>query len=339
METYTRDNGSNVEVPRRVSWGAIFAGLVTALAVQLVLGLFASSWGSGTLDFAQEKQPFSGLGTGTIIWAVVSSLLSLFAGGWVASHLAGRSRQTDHVLHGVVTWGLTSLAMFYLLTTTVGAVLTGAFGVIGKSVSFLGRGVTQAVQAAGLGEMPSLDLSEIKQEAKTLLAQTGKKELQPDQLESTAKRMGNQAEAGAESAAKNPQQADQTIEGVIDRVLARSENVLEEVDQEAIVNVLVARTDMSKVEAQKTVSRWTQTAQDAAQKVKALRVQAEEQAIAAADETARAVSQASLWAAIFLLISGIAAALGGYVGGLPDKKSVTPNPFTRSEPEPRRASA
>src|SRR6059058_5635247 len=69
----------------RISWGAIFAGAVVALAVQLVLTLIGGAIGLATLSPATGQSPSgTALGLGAAIWLVISSLISLFVAGYVA---------------------------------------------------------------------------------------------------------------------------------------------------------------------------------------------------------------------------------------------------------------
>src|SRR4030095_14055815 len=68
----------------RISWRALFAGAIIALAAQLVLTLIGTAVGLATLNPATGQNP-SGttLGIGAGIWLVISSLVSLFLGGYI----------------------------------------------------------------------------------------------------------------------------------------------------------------------------------------------------------------------------------------------------------------
>lgn len=74
---------------RRVSWGAIFSGAITAIAVQLLLNLLGAGVGAATINPQQGQQPGQGLALGAAIWFVLASIVSLFVGGWIAARLAG----------------------------------------------------------------------------------------------------------------------------------------------------------------------------------------------------------------------------------------------------------
>ncbi|MCL5237856.1 MAG: hypothetical protein M1353_08420 [Nitrospirae bacterium] len=87
---------------KRISWGAIFAGTIVALVIELTLSLLGMGIGLGVVNPATETNPLGGVGTGAGIWLAVSTLISLFAGGWVASRLAGFPRSSTGILHGPV---------------------------------------------------------------------------------------------------------------------------------------------------------------------------------------------------------------------------------------------
>ncbi len=111
---------------RRVSWGAIFAGAVVASVIQIVLTLL----GMGVGLYAIEPPAGEGLAWGTWAWWLVSGVVSLAIGGWVAARLAGIPRRTEGVLHGLATWGVTTLATLFLLGTAVGSFIGGGWSMM-----------------------------------------------------------------------------------------------------------------------------------------------------------------------------------------------------------------
>lgn len=111
-----------------VSWGAILAGTVVVLVVQLTLAMLGLGLGLYAMEPGEGLT--AGLGIGAMIWWVISAIVGLFLGGWVASRLSGIQTKTDGMLHGFVTWGLASLVTVYLLTTTVGAFIGGGMSLI-----------------------------------------------------------------------------------------------------------------------------------------------------------------------------------------------------------------
>lgn len=117
----------------RISWGAVFAGAIIALATQIVLALIGMAIGLATLNPATGDSPSgTALGTGAAIWLVISSLISLFVGGYIAARLAGRF---NGWLHGLVTWGTLTLLTLMLLTTAAGQLIGAASGLTNFAVS------------------------------------------------------------------------------------------------------------------------------------------------------------------------------------------------------------
>jgi len=89
-------------VGSRVSWGAIAAGAVLALALQFLFTLLGSAVG---LSISNRMEP-STVQTAAVAWAVFSLCLSLFAGGCVVSHLTVGENKMEAMLYGIIMWGL-----------------------------------------------------------------------------------------------------------------------------------------------------------------------------------------------------------------------------------------
>jgi hypothetical protein len=111
---------------KRISWGAIFAGAVVAIMVSLLLGLLGIAIGAATIHPASEANPLAGMGTGALVWWFVITIIALFAGGCAASRLSGVGRGPEAMLHGVVTWGVVTLAVLVTVGSAVGGLLSGA---------------------------------------------------------------------------------------------------------------------------------------------------------------------------------------------------------------------
>src|SRR5688572_27597440 len=94
---------------RRISWGAILAGVAISLVVMLMLNMLGLSIGAATVNPTTEAEPAAGLAAGSMIWVAATNLLALFAGGFVAGHMSGLFDDTDGLLHGLVTWAVVTL--------------------------------------------------------------------------------------------------------------------------------------------------------------------------------------------------------------------------------------
>ncbi|WP_288430399.1 PhnA-like protein [uncultured Agrobacterium sp.] len=130
----------------RVSWGGVFAGVAVALTLHLLLNLLGVAIGAGVIDPAQNDTPSAmSLSTGSVIWVIASGIIAAFIGGYVASRMSGRASRSTGALHGLTTWAVTTLVVFYMLTTSVGALVGGAF--TGVTSVFSGAGSTIATAA------------------------------------------------------------------------------------------------------------------------------------------------------------------------------------------------
>jgi len=117
----------------RISWGAIFAGAVVAIATQLVLALIGGAIGLATLNpTTGQSRSGTTLGIGAAIWLVISSLISLFVAGYVAGRLGGTF---NGWLHGLATWATVTTLTLLLLATAAGGLVGAASGLGAFAVS------------------------------------------------------------------------------------------------------------------------------------------------------------------------------------------------------------
>lgn len=268
---------------RRVSWGAVFAGVMIVLAIQLLLSMLGLGVGLGTINPAEGSTPnASSLGIGAAAWWGISYLIALIAGGYVAARLAPSRLKFDGALHGLVTWAFALLVTFYLLTTAVGSVIGGAFSAVSSTLSAAGETVKsvapQAAQATGV--TPDM----IQQKAKTLLGAEG---------------------SSADPKSLTAEQAQQEIAANLPKLAAGGDQAKQAHDR--IVAVMAAQLNVTPDEANQRLDKLQSDASRTAD-------QAKEKARQAADKTASGLSKASLAAFVALLLGAIAAALGGSLG-------------------------
>jgi len=312
----------------RVSWGAVFAGLLLALATYLFLGVLGTAIGSASIDPLSERNPLSGFGTGAGVWVGLSTLIALAVGAF----FAGRNAGGKGMLHGVLCWALTTLVSLYLVSSLAGNVIGAAGRVAGSSLSLAGQGVAAAapgvastVQNQLQQNGVSFDFNDARNQLETLLRQSGKAELDPERLKAQADGAANDGKATGEAAATTPQTADTDLGAFFDRLRQRAEPALQAADRDALVNIIVARTGKSRPEAEQIAANYEQTYNQAVAKWQELKVQAEQKAREAGDAAAKAVSHAA-WAGVVVMLLGLAvSAAAGFFGrrtGLRDEARV-----------------
>ena len=266
------------EMIKRMSWGAVLAGAVVALSVQLLLSLLGIGIGLATVDPAAGDTPAAasfGIASG-VFYAIVT-LLSLFAGGWVAGRLAGMPVRTDGLLHGVVTWGVAMLLLLYVVTTTVGALVSGALGMVSSTLETAAQGVQAAAGGAAQSDIGEEALSSIQQQAEQLLGQA-------------------QQATGAQDTSE-----------LLEQVMTIAQGGVSDQERQQIVDRIVQQTGVTREEAEAQMQQLQTQYEEA-------RAAAEEQARAAAQATSEAISQGAFWSFVALLLGAIAAAVGGLLG-------------------------
>jgi hypothetical protein len=275
---------------RRISWGAIFAGVIVVLAVQLLLSMLGLGIGLSFVNPAEGNSANAGsIGLGAGIWWGVSYLIALFAGGYVAGRLAGSLLSWDGALHGILVWAFTLLVTFYLLGTAIGSVIGGAFSVVGNTVSTATQGLKSAVptvaQSAGVT---------------------------PDRMQQIANDLLNgQSSSNADPRSMSRDQAQREIAANLPQLALGGDQA--RAARERIAQIMSAQLNISPDEANRRLDQFAANVQQTTNTTR----QTAEKATAGA-------SRASFIAFAGLVLGAIAAALGGHVGARSRIREVEP---------------
>lgn len=286
MSPVTPAEDARTVMLNRIAWGAVLAGVVVALVTQLILNLLGIGIGAATLDPAAgagENPSASSFSIGAGIWFALSGILASLAGGYAAGRLAGKPKESTAGWHGLTAWALTTLVVFYLLTTTVGGLLGGAYRTVTSALGNVAQTVGSTAQTAAQVAAPNMSrtadpFASIEQSVR---GATGGND--PAALRDAAVTAVRALVTG------NEQQATEARERAA-QALARAQNV--PVEQ--------ARTQVQQYEQQ-----YRQTAE-----------QAKQRATEAADKAASAVSTAALLGALGLILGAVAAWFGGRMGAV-----------------------
>jgi hypothetical protein len=115
-------------VRSRVSWPAILAGTMTALALSFLLTLLGGAIGLSVRDAADGRT----LGMGAAVYAVIATALCLFAGGVVASQLTAGENKREAALYGGFVWAAVMAAFLFL---AAGGVKAGFGALVGVATA------------------------------------------------------------------------------------------------------------------------------------------------------------------------------------------------------------
>lgn len=235
------------------------------------------------------------------------------AGGWVAGRLSGVVRTAEGGMHGMLTWAVAVLAMVYLVSSAAGSLVRGAAGVVGTAATVAATGAAAAAPkisdvAGDQIDKVGISFDTIKREALAALGQTGKPELQPGNVEQQFK--GSAADASR--TAGNP--SDQDFSALLERLLSKGRAAVSEVDREAVINVVMARSNLGRDEATKRVAGWEATAEQPRAKAAQAADEAKVKARQEADASAKALFRAMLLGSLALALGGLFAWWGGTLG-------------------------
>ena len=263
----------------RTAWGAVIAGALTALMTTLLLTLLFGGIGLNSFDPATSADPV-GNGTGSIIAIVITNLLSLFLGGWVAGRLAGSPRRSDSVIHGILTWGVLTLATIFLLSSAVGRLVGGAASLLGSSVSTVAQVAPEAGNALS-NIAPNLD---VQNQVNQFLTDAG---------------------------VQNPEQTSQQLIQRATQRVQNGESLTSPDAQQEFSDFLAQNSDLSEQEIQTQVQDFTQQADQTLQQVR-------EDVTQGAEQATDTAGTAALYGFAALLLGAIVAAIGATVGSPKD---------------------
>jgi hypothetical protein len=278
-------------------WGAIFAGIVMVLVAELALALLGGGIGLSAINPDNAKA----VGIGAITWWLLSGLIAFYFGGWTAGRLAGIPSRTDGILHGLVTWGATTLLMFLFLTTTIGAMIGGGFALLksgGKAISQAAPQIAGAVQSAA---------PQINQAVENAMPQPNGGPLGSlgGDVRQTLEEKGTPGD--------NINAVQTQLMAEIG-VLANQRPEDQEGQKQTIVNTLISNTNMNPTEARAKVDQWSQNGQQAKQDIQQGMQDVKEKAQDVAGKASDVAGKGALASFAMLFLTAIAAGLGGFAG-------------------------
>jgi hypothetical protein len=118
-----------------ISWRAVLAGILVALAVDVLLSLLGVA--VGLTAFEPTAGAAKGVGIGVGIWLILTAIASVFAGAYFGSRVAGDTWKGDGVAHGVLVWAGFILVSLWVMGSGLGKILNSAAGLAGSAVGTL----------------------------------------------------------------------------------------------------------------------------------------------------------------------------------------------------------
>lgn len=221
----------------RISWGAIFAGLVVTLSLSWLLHLLGASIGVSIEDASDTLALEDGVSSGAAVWLVLSWLISFFVGSLVAARLAGSLEDFSGMLHGLVLWGLGTLVAVYLGYIGMSSLLQTGASLASTTASTLGTATYNVGSSVATGA--SQAAQGISQSVDSTVVNTIQNQLSESAVDSAA----NMDEQLSEQDIRN------AVDSLDDRTLRRVTQDLMNDDQEGAAQLLADSSDLSQNDA------------------------------------------------------------------------------------------
>jgi len=265
-------------LPHRISWGAILAGALVAIAIGTALNVLGFGIGLMNVDAQARDTPSAGtFGLVGSLWLLFSNLLGLALGGYVAARLSGTSDEKDATLHGATVWAVAYLVSAML----VGSVASGLGRTASDAISHVAGGAVQGAGSAAGAAAQQVDPDELVQRARIALSGPS------DVGRMTTEQRG--AEIGSLVAKR------------------AADGNLSNDDRTRLNRLVAAEAGISEGDADARVRGYEAQAQQAAQR-------AEETARQAADAAAKGAAIGAFWIFAALLLGAGAAVIGARTG-------------------------
>lgn len=317
---------------RRVSWGAILAGAVFAVALTTMFTVFGIGVGAAVIDPQFERNPTEGIGMASGIYLIVTTLIALGAGGFVAARMAGVPRTIASMLHGAAVWAVATIFLAWASVTGAGAM----FGAAGALLS----GAASTVAATGQAMLPDdislpdpselanqLSIEDLPEEVQATLRENGVTEANLRAEARTAFRdvfsQSEQEAAMAEARATlqdiitSPGDIGQDLDALVDDMVGGPNAILSEEDKQEALDVLERRLDVTPQEAEQMVDTVQSRIEESINDLRSTMEAAQTSAIEAAQAVSDAIASVALLVSLALLL-GLAAACGGAFAAKPD---------------------
>lgn len=223
-----------------LSWGAVIGGTIVTLAVWLLLHTLGIAAGLTAID-RTDPGSLRAVGIGAGIWSIIAPLIALFVGGFVAARTAGLVGRGVGAIHGLVLWGLTTLAGVLLIVMALsGLVRAGAAATTGLAGQVGGQG--------GIAQTLGIQVNDLLGPINQRLQQEGLPPVTAQQIQAATQDAINQG----------------FREGKLDR--------------ETVISAITANTQLNRAEAERLANRIGTQVEQRAQEAQSTALAAAERA-------------------------------------------------------------
>jgi len=291
----------------KISWPAIFSGVLVTIVSQILLSLLGIGIGLGAIHPFNSNETMQTVSSATIAWWSITMLVSLFLGGWTTGKMYIPKFKGELTMHGLLTWSTFTVFSFIMLATSFGMLISGTGNLVGTALS-----------VAASANKDQIDISSLTNDARNAVLQSrGNANMsgattvsQQENETGNPNASNNMNNAGVTNA--NMTSANMTNKNMTDgsqllfvnsvETFFKGGDIGNPANKEALVNSLVTQTGMSRDEANAKVNQWINSYNDLKAKARVN-----------ADQAAKVVSTASIISFFALLIGALVTIWGARI--------------------------
>lgn len=322
----TTTSRATIDVPLGgfLSWRRILAGAFAAVAIYFLLTMLGLGLGFAAADPSGDQDTLQTIGIGAGITWVVSTLVSLFVGGWIAGASPLYASPRAGMVQGLMVWSLVMIFSLVTFSTVAGRLAGGTANVAGATLQAVGRPIAAAASNIGGAATQAIaqNSDQIASYVKEAMASS-----RSSQSYATGEDVGVQP-AGTGGAQGQPQpavdrrpsseetreqlRATREVTTAMTRYFTRGADDTQA--RQKLVQALEEHTDMSQQEAEEAVREWTESYEAAKQEVAQAADKAQDVAVEGAEKATTAAAHAGIWSFVGWALAAVAAILGGRFG-------------------------
>jgi hypothetical protein len=134
VETRNPTMDVTISPTRRTWWGPIIAGAFAAISSQILFTILGTAIGLSVLGVDADAAG-QGLGIGASLWWLITGLVALFFGGWVAGRMCPTTDSFSGAMHGFLSWCAVTVVSATLVALASGALLGGTLTVMADALA------------------------------------------------------------------------------------------------------------------------------------------------------------------------------------------------------------
>ncbi|WP_426689507.1 hypothetical protein [Rhodanobacter ginsengiterrae] len=312
------EHSTIVEVTQpSLRWGAIIAGWLVAVGIAFLMYVGGLAMGFSAFAPDDTQAVARGIGAATSAWLILTWVVSLLIGGLFASWFDGRDDPTTGVMHGITVWGLSIAASGLMLALGMGSAIGS-----GASLAAAGGGMhrygTNWDGTSARGGTSMADDASVRLEAQLSqkIRAAGKvaATTSAPAISAPAMQTGDVQDQAMPMRAPPARPLDPRMTAAVTAALLTDH-------PDTAKALLAARTDMSQADIASTVQSLSPEVDAAKSQMKAT-----------ADKAAHYAAMAMWVLLLSIVLSLLAAALGGWLGASHVHRVYHLRRYTRSVP-------